>query len=310
MRALLAVFLLWALPLAADENAIRDAWRAWAERTGVEATSIAIGRDATVLLRDAIGMEPDAAVPVASLSKAITGACILALIDEGALQLHDRTGALLRDRPDLVTQGSPGADIRVDELLTHTSGLGYDGTQTPFNPTLWGGADDHDKLTRAALAGPIGERVFTYNNLNYAVLGSLIMELTGTSVEEACRPRVLPGLTSAAPNRRMGGGLAWLGWEISAADYLRFLMSLDPAAKWPRRPTHLRADYGPGLFLRDTEAGREFWHTGAVCMVGPIDLGAVARRMDNGWAYVVTYDTCLSEAALNDLGRSLGDAIR
>ncbi|KPP86181.1 MAG: putative beta-lactamase [Rhodobacteraceae bacterium HLUCCA08] len=310
MRVVLAAVALLAAPLAADEAAMLSAWRSWVERTGIEASSIAIGSGGVVLARDGIGMAPDAAAPVASLSKAITAACVLALVDEGALQLHDRVGALLHDRPDLVTPGTPGAEIRVDELLTHTSGLAYDGTQTPLNPTLWGGPDDHDKLTRAALAEPIGERVFFYNNLNYAVLGSLIMDLTGTSIEAACRPRVLTGLQSAAPNRRMGGGLAWLGWEISAPDYLLFLMSLDPAAKWPRRATGGDYDYGPGLFLHDSEAGREFWHSGAVCLVRPMDLGAVARRMDDGWAYVVTYDACLSDGALRDLDQSISDAAR
>lgn len=299
-----AVLLALAAPVAADEAAIEAAWRDWVADTGVTQSTLAISKDGVVLGSYGIGRAADDPMPLASLSKAITGACVLTLIDEGAFGLGTSLGVVFQDRPDLLGQG---ADITIESLLTQTSGLHVDRTQSLLNPTLWGAGDMHDQITTLALERDLGPLEFFYNNENYAVLGSAIMEITGETVQDACSPRVLAGLESAAPNGRTGGSLAWGGWEMSVADYARFAATLDLSDDWPKAWLG-GASYGPGVFVRDTAQGTNIWHFGGFCLLGLGDHGSYFYVLDNGWGVAVAYNKCLSGPEARALDNTLAAA--
>ena len=300
-----ALLLALASPVAADEDAILRAWTEWVGSYDVGRSSLAITFNGELVSDHGSGMRADEPVPLASLSKAITGACVLSLIDEGLLAEESQLSEVFADRPDMV--GNAG-EVTVFDLLTQTSGLDYDRTQSVANPTLWGASDMHDQITALAVQRPLGAPDFFYNNENYAALGSIIMQVTGQSVEQACAPRVLQGLETAAPNRRTGGSLAWGGWEMSVADYASFAASLKVDDNWPAMPVGGGAYYGPGVFLRDSNDGTNLWHFGGFCLLGLGDHGTYFFVLENGWGVVVSYDICASAEQAIALDNSLSRA--
>ncbi|WP_375279328.1 serine hydrolase domain-containing protein [Pseudooctadecabacter sp.] len=282
-----------------------QAWEEWLVTNDVTQSALAITKDGILLSDHGRGMQADDAVPLASLSKAVTGACVLALQDEGLLEVSDTLDTVFAATPDRVGQGG---DITIDALLTHTSGLDFDRTQTVLNPSLWGASDMHDQIADLALARPLGAAEFFYNNENYAVLGSVIMQVTGQSVAEACAPRVLAGQPTAAPDRRTGGGLAYGGWSMSVEDYAAFTATLAPDDDWPGAPVGGGAYYGPGVLVRDMQNGTNLWHFGGFCLMGLGDYGSYFYVLENGWGVVVWYDICASGAQAVALDNALARA--
>ncbi|WP_235000605.1 serine hydrolase domain-containing protein [Pseudooctadecabacter jejudonensis] len=286
-----------ATPAVANEDAIKAAWLDWLGAGGIGQSALAITYQGAVVSVHGSGMSADRPVPIASLSKAVTGACVLSLIDDSILSYDTTLGEAFSDRPDLLPAGqSEQAAITVEALLTHTSGLDFDRTQSVINPVLWGGGDIDDRITALALARPLGAPVFFYNNENYAILGRVIAEATGQPVADVCRARVLDGLTSAGPDPRNGGALAWGGWNMTVVDYARFATRLTPQKDWPSTPLNGGAQYGPGVFVRDTDLGTNIWHFGAFCVLGLNDFGSYFYVLDNGWGVAVWYDVCVSTA--------------
>lgn len=301
----LACLALLASQAGAEEAAIEQAWRGWVDAVGATRSVLAVTKDGAIVGQFAIGMDVDDSVPVASLSKAVTGACVLALEREGLLARDAELGDVIGDRPDLIGQG---ARITLVSLLTHTSGLDIDETQSISHPALWGAQDMHDEVARTALARDPGPPEFFYNNENYAVLGSVIKHVTGQSVEAACAPRVFGQATTARPHPRVGGALAWGGWQMTMEELATFFASLEDETSWPAAPLGGGVSYGPGVLMRDTGQGTNLWHFGAYCMNGLFDLGAYAHLLDNGWGVAVTYNACVDEAQAIRLSTELAQA--
>lgn len=272
---------------------IEAAWRAWyaSHRVGNSALAVAQGGQ---VARDVMrGGEAGEPAPLASLSKAITGACVQALASEGLLRFDDPVG---------------GTDIAA--LLTHRSGVWPDSTQK----SMWDWVNDpvnrHSDVTETALSRPLTQaRAYRYNNENYAILGQVIEEATGQPYEEACAARVLAplGLNSARRSPRYGAFLTWGGWEMSAADYARFVDATFAEAPdaLPQAPMGRGVRYGLGAMFFEAEGQRITWHTGLLCF-GSIDgAGAYFVRLDPGYSVVVTFEGCGGEEALADLDQAL-----
>ena len=312
MRTLALLFCLLANLAAADVARIEAAWRDWVEAQGVLRSAIAMGEDGDLRGVASISMDADGALPLASLSKAITGACIMAMVDEGQLHLDAPLSTIFEDRPDLMAPDAPGADIRVEQLLTHTSGLWPDGTQNPLNPTIWFGGADQDRLTRVGLSRPRADASFRYNNVNFAVLGSVIEVVSGQPVEDACRSRVLNGLTSPAPDGRLGGGLAWGGWAMTLADYYRFASGLRVRNDWPRELIGDNGQlYGPGILFAKRGPRTVLWHGGALCLGRSRTQGHNSYVLvdSEGWGAVVWLEGCVDADAMLALDAALYGAI-
>jgi CubicO group peptidase (beta-lactamase class C family) len=118
---------------------------------------------------------------IGSVSKAMTAAAVLGLVDDGLLALDDRAGDLV---PGLA---GPAADAEVQELLLHTSGLaGSHGT-------------DHEPLDHdAAVAAISGLDVVTepgttfgYSNAGYTLLALIVEEVSGTDYRDHLVDKVL-----------------------------------------------------------------------------------------------------------------------
>jgi CubicO group peptidase (beta-lactamase class C family) len=138
------------------------------------------------------GPPPDAdtVFRIASMTKSFTASAILALRDDGALQLDDPADRYARELRDWtpVSQDSPRVSLR--HLLTMTAGFPTD------DP--WGDRQQGLPLKEFAefLSGGVrfswapGTR-FEYSNLGYAILGRVITAVTGVAYPDFIRSRLL-----------------------------------------------------------------------------------------------------------------------
>ena len=136
-------------------------------------------------------MKLDHKFEIGSISKTFTALLVLSLADDGLLNI---------DKP--VTEylpwfdcGNPSAPITARHLMSHTSGLIMGSDHIPDEiAQVWALRD----LVRS---GPLGER-FHYSNVGYMVLGALIQQITGSTVAQELRSRVL--IPMGIPDARVG----------------------------------------------------------------------------------------------------------
>lgn len=314
MRALLILCLaLWPGVSPADDRAaalrIEAAVAAWLAETPARSTALAVTYRGRIVHLG--GNHPGRRFELASLGKAITAACVGALVREGRIGFDDTLGGLLGAQIPPVLRG-----ISIAELLTHSAGLWPDSTQKDMPRWLGSpGARHGDVLARVIARGRRGGMPgkFRYNNENYALLGEVIARAAGEPYRTACADRVLTGLLSARVSPRMGAYDAWGGWQMTVADYARFHARTFASAPAPQNLPHVPA-YGPGIFYgmgtnwRAFGAGHNFWHLGLLCMGGG-EAGAYAVLWSNGWGVTLAWDACVPWEAFIDLDTALARAV-
>lgn len=231
----------------------------------VPGLSLAISQHGRLVYARALGQaDPAAGTPlsvrhrmrVASVSKPVTAAAVLLLVQRGQLRLTDQVlgaGGLLGTTYGTAPYDSAETMITVDHLLTHTAGFRNEPTDPMF---------DQGGLDQAALLGWVLDSrspastpgtVYSYSNVGYCLLGRVIEQVTGQSYEDFVRRSVLTpaGATSMqlagdtaadrAPDevayvgqggedpygmrvRRMDSHGGWIATPI---DLLRFLRAVD-----------------------------------------------------------------------------------
>ena len=105
---------------------IETAWRGWMTKSGRSTGGLAVMHGGRLVHEAAMGQErPGASVPLASLSKAVTGVCVAGLVDRGRLafdtplsQALARTFARLGAPADPRMQG-----VTIGQLLVHRAGF-------------------------------------------------------------------------------------------------------------------------------------------------------------------------------------------
>ncbi|WP_258723641.1 serine hydrolase domain-containing protein [Cellulomonas sp. NS3] len=141
-------------------------------------------------------LQPDAAFRVGSLSKTFVSVMVLQLVADGAIGLDD----LVTDHaPDLtVARG-----VTVRQLLAHRTGIPEhtDGELAPAvlaDPAkAWEAAEVLDLVADQPRDFRAGEK-FAYSNSNYVVAGIVLETVTGTTLADNLRTRIVQplGLTS------------------------------------------------------------------------------------------------------------------
>ena len=125
------------------------------------------------------------ALQIASIGKTVTAAQVLRLVEEGAIGLDDPAADLLP--PELTGYDANGATVR--QLLGMRSGI--------EGPATYDAGATLPELVEMLPepAFPAGSS-FSYANVNYVLLGSIIEHVTGRSLWEVLRSDVLhhPGL--------------------------------------------------------------------------------------------------------------------
>lgn len=133
-----------------------------AKRAHVSALSAVIVDRNGVLLEKQVGRGATADTPflLGSVSKSFTAACVMQLAEQGKIELNAPVSRYLPDARD-------GDRITVRQLLNHTGGLG-----------------EHQNLTNYKIVNEQGKHV--YANVNYALLGQIVAQASGSSYVIFC----------------------------------------------------------------------------------------------------------------------------
>ncbi len=241
----------------------------------------ATGHDAQVTVNDQWHL--------GSLTKAMTATLAGVLVEDGTLSWDMTVGAVFPDMAS--TMRSEYVDVRLDELMYHTSGLPNDVfSGTPIWPTLRTSTDPLPVQRRQwvsemlILAPEVSRGTHLYTNGGYMVAGTMIEEITGETWEALMQREVFdalgmtstgfgpPGTSTTTPDQPWGHLAAGNGLPPTVAadnpaalgpagtvhttfqDYALYM-----AAHWPGRgglavwcrPRHLR-NFTPPLQARAT----------------------------------------------------------
>ncbi|HYT95368.1 MAG TPA: serine hydrolase domain-containing protein, partial [Gemmataceae bacterium] len=135
---------------------------------------------------DKTAMTPEIVFDLASLTKPLaTATAIMLLIEQGKLRPTDR---LAQHLPAFARKETEA--ITVAQLLLHTSGLIADNPLADYRDgpeTAW------QRLQALKPLTPPGTR-FTYSDVNYLLLGKLVEELSGTSLDQFAHKHVFAPL--------------------------------------------------------------------------------------------------------------------
>ncbi|MFC0674450.1 serine hydrolase domain-containing protein [Brachybacterium hainanense] len=148
------------------------------------------------------GADENTAFEIGSLTKTFTGALLM----EGAARGELTLGSTVAEVLGTQAEGSPIADVRLDELASHTSGL----PRLPAAMTLpsiganllrrdpYRGWSPQDVVDAALTAEPSGRGEEAYSNLGVALLGQLLARAAGTTWQELLDARLLAPLRLSA----------------------------------------------------------------------------------------------------------------
>jgi D-alanyl-D-alanine carboxypeptidase len=167
-------------------------WAEDPERFGVSASMILPdGRrweGAAGLAATDISMTPDMQIPIASITKNVTGAVILQLAEEGALSIEDRIDKWLPAMENI------SGSITIRQLLDHSAGL----ANFTSDPDYWAEISrDSDQLLSAAevLRRYVGSPIFDagsrtqYTNTGFLLLGLIVEAVTERPIAQEYRRR-------------------------------------------------------------------------------------------------------------------------
>ena len=193
------------------EQSVRDLM--W--KYGIPGGAVALVRDGKLIYVRGFGyadvenktvVQPDALFRIASVSKTLTGAAVMKLVEEGKLKLDDPVAPFIAHLTP-----APGAtvdprweQITIRHLLTHTGGWDRNKPDGGFDPM------DRPGIAAAAVNAPApasaetiirymkgmpldfnpGEK-FVYSNFGFCILGRVIERLSGMRYEDYVRERVL-----------------------------------------------------------------------------------------------------------------------
>ena len=195
-------------------------------------------------------VEPDALFRIASVSKPLTAAAIMTLVEEGKLSLDDRVAPFVADfAPAAGTTVDPRWEqITIRHLLNHTGGWdrtkpigGFDPIDRPLTAAAVVGAPapaSSETLIRYMRGMPLdfdpGAK-HAYSNFGYIILGRVIERVSGVPYKEFVRTRVLQPVGA---NRTQQGKSRMAG---ALAEEVRYYMP-GTGLNWPMVPSVFPGD--------------------------------------------------------------------
>ena len=199
MRAALAPLLLVAHAAAAATPSLEGI----VDRRLKEATSPVcvavgvVGEERRTALRCSAGagkatFDARSIFPIGSVTKGLTGLLLADMVVRGEVALDDPASKYARPGAKLPAWG--GREIRLRDLVTHTSGLprtppGFE-SRDPSNPYADFDADAlYASLAQAQLARDIGSR-YEYSNMGFMWLSELLARRAGKSFERLMTERI------------------------------------------------------------------------------------------------------------------------
>ncbi|MFK4730292.1 serine hydrolase domain-containing protein [Agromyces mediolanus] len=131
--------------------------------------------------RDGDGREVTASTPfrIASISKSMTAAAVMLLVERGEFGLDDPVAELL---PEFRLDDPRAGEVTVRQLLTHRSGLSIRTNDEYALPPAGTAAEAVARLADRHLAWDPGSQ-FEYHNTNYAIAARLVELVSGQPFE-------------------------------------------------------------------------------------------------------------------------------
>lgn len=238
-------------------NAQRDA--------DVPGVTVAVVEDGEVAWQGAYGVPQDTVFQAGSISKPVAAATVLALADEGVVDLDEPVSTYLRSWR--LPADSPDPDgVTLRRLLAHTAGIDTDGYQgldrdAPLPTTA-------ESLATVHQTAEVGS--YEYSGGGYTIAQQVVEDVTGAPFAAAVQREVLDplGMTASGfgcTTADEGHGYKYAeaaaaGLCSTTADLGRFaawLGSDDPRAEAMRTPQDgTDGDYGLGLELDEAPTVR------------------------------------------------------
>jgi CubicO group peptidase (beta-lactamase class C family) len=189
---------------ASDEEAMRQLHAYAGQLAGANLYSgtLLVARGDRVLHEEAYGLasreyrvpnRPDTRYNLGSINKMFTAVAILRLVESGRLSLQDPVEKHLPG----VLDAEIARKVRIEHLLTHTSGLGdflFTPEMTPLNrATFRRVADFLPHLANDRLAFEPGTQ-WSYSNTGFLVLGAILERVTGEEYDTHVRRTIFQPL--------------------------------------------------------------------------------------------------------------------
>jgi CubicO group peptidase (beta-lactamase class C family) len=224
------VVLLFAATIPAKADATDEYARAQMRERHVPGAAIAVIKDGKIVKAEGYGLAnvelnvpatKETVFEIGSVSKQITAAAIMLLVEEGKVNLDEKISKYLSAAPET------WKNVTVRNLLTHTSGIkSYTGL-SGFELTK---RLKRDEFVRSIGTHPLefepGER-YIYSNSGYNLLGFIIESVSGESYWEFLQKRIFKplGMNKTAnrdpqfivPNR--ADGYEWENGRLVGRDY-------------------------------------------------------------------------------------------
>lgn len=196
-----------------------DLLKEWTDRDKVPAAALCVGRKGRIVeprffgrqrpTPDSPPLKPDALFLVASITKPVTVAAVMLLVERGEVALDDKVASFV---PRFAENGKQ--DVRVRHLMTHTSGLP---DQLPSNVKLRAAhqplAAFIDATCKEPLLFPPGTKV-SYQSMGIAMLAEIVHQVTGKALPEFLRKEVFDPLGMKDTS---------LGWQPEKKDRIAAL---------------------------------------------------------------------------------------
>ncbi|HYC52574.1 MAG TPA: serine hydrolase domain-containing protein [Gemmatimonadaceae bacterium] len=204
------------------------------QKYGIPGGAVAVLRDGKLIYARGFGyadvanktpVQPDALFRIASVSKPITGAAIMKLVEDGALTLDDRVAPFIAHLAPAegATVDPRWEQVTIRQLLNHTGGWDRDkpgGFDPMFRPSIAAAAvsapapASAETVIRYMKGMPFdftpGSK-HVYSNFGYAILGRVIEQASGMPYDAFVRARVLQpvgAVRTQLGRTRMGEALA------------------------------------------------------------------------------------------------------
>jgi CubicO group peptidase (beta-lactamase class C family) len=187
-----------------EREAMANVAENFRRKFAVPGLSIAIAQNGRLAYEQAFGvtgrdsreeLTPSHLFRIASVTKPITSATILSLIEKGRLRSDDRVfgkGGILGADYGRQPYGPNVEQITIDHLLTHTSGGWDNGPDDPMFSNV--GMSQAEliswTLNNQPLKNPPG-KVYAYSNFGYCLLGRVIEKITGQSYSDYVQRTIL-----------------------------------------------------------------------------------------------------------------------
>lgn len=225
-----ALFFILLLTIFVQADEVDDYIRAQIAERHIPGAAVAVFKNGKIVKAEGYGLASvefnapvtkETVFEIGSISKQMTAAAIMLLVEEGKINLDEKIQTYLPNTPDA------WKNVSVRNLLTHTSGIKSYSSLSGFELTK---RLSRDEFIKSVAVHPLefetGSR-YLYSNSGYNLLGFIIEKVTGKSYWDFMRTRIFKplGMNQTADRdpkyiiRNRATGYEWQNNRLVGRDY-------------------------------------------------------------------------------------------